>query len=398
MRSQRSCSGCPGPARSPPRTWPSCTSSGTPGSWTWRCGARPRRGGAPRRARRVHAPRLRERSDRPDPGGGRGGSRLRAHGRRAPRSARAAGGGARRAPRRDPRRASRRCAPSPRRASTSTRPTPGTSRRRTSRAGQVRCWARSRMRSAGSASGAAVPRISSCASLASRTRGRAPSSTARRRRASRGERPCAGQRRGRDHPRPGAGPVDHRVRAPSSAWSSSDTAGLFAGGAAPTALDARAVGARARRARGAADLVLVVADASGPDEQAAGAARARSGRGGSSSGTRSIWQERRLGRREALLEAAAAGHGWVGISAGAGTGLGELAGPARRRSIETRPAPPSPQGPDWRRATSRLSGPRRPEPRVPPRGSRVDAPLDLVAQELPGGDRRPRRDLRADHA
>ena len=161
-----------------------------------------------------------------------------------------------------------------------------------------------------------------------------------------------------------------------------DTAGLFAGGAAPTELDARAV-ARARAELEAADLVLVVADASGPDQQALELMREVGPRG------LLVWNKTDLQAAaprptEALLEAAAAGHGWVGISAGAGAGLAEL-----ERSCASALDESASGGSAAARAglaarhvdalhAAQGAG------RAAAEGLALGAPLDLVAQELRG--------------
>ncbi|MEE2939518.1 MAG: GTPase [Planctomycetota bacterium] len=159
-----------------------------------------------------------------------------------------------------------------------------------------------------------------------------------------------------------------------------DTAGLFAGGAAPSALDERAV-ARARAELGAADLVLVVADASRPGEQVAALAREVGRRG------LLVWNKIDLAGAasrppEALLESAASGHGWVAVSAGAGRGLGELAR-ACASALETSATGASVAARAGLAArhvealqVAQASG------RAAAEGLALRAPLDLVAQEL----------------
>ncbi len=159
-----------------------------------------------------------------------------------------------------------------------------------------------------------------------------------------------------------------------------DTAGLFAGEAAPTALDAHAA-ARARAELEAADLVLVVVDASEPGEQPAVLAR--------EVGPRGLLVMNKIDLAgaaasppEELLEAAASGHGWVAISAGAGTGLVELARAcasaldtgAASASVAARAGLAARHVEALRAAAT--SG------RAAAQGLALQAPLDLVAEEL----------------
>ena len=159
-----------------------------------------------------------------------------------------------------------------------------------------------------------------------------------------------------------------------------DTAGLFAGGAAPTALDARAV-ARARAELEAADLVLVVADASEPGEQAAALAREVGPRG------LLVWNKIDLagatsGPPEALLEAAASGHGWIAVSADAGRGLGELsrACASALQANAAGAAVTARAGLAARHVEALRSA--EASSRAAAEGLALHAPLDLVAQEL----------------
>lgn len=159
-----------------------------------------------------------------------------------------------------------------------------------------------------------------------------------------------------------------------------DTAGLFAEGHAPTELDRRAV-ARARVELDAADLVLVVADASDPGAEVLDLARSVSAR------CLLVWNKSDLADSSddppaELIAEAGRGHGWVRISAGTGAGLEELS----RQCMEALAGEDMGAGGSARAglAARHVEALRTAEQssRAAAEGLSLGAPLDLVAQEL----------------